>query len=94
MKNIVLFLFLFPAMIWGQKTSIIKGFLKDSKNKSIEDVSVKFNKTGTTTNNKGYYEIRVPIDVKVTLEFIYVGFKSISKEFFSNKRSIIRFSPI
>ena len=93
-KNIVLFLFLFPAMIWGQKTAIIKGFVKDSKNKSIEDVSVKFNNIGTTTNKKGYYEIRIPVDVKVTLKFSHVGFKSISKEFFSNRRSIIRFSPI
>ena len=56
-KNIVLFLFLFPAMIWGQKTAIIKGFVKDSKNRSIEDVSVKFNNIGTSTNKKGYYEI-------------------------------------
>ena len=93
-KNIVLFLFLFPAMIWGQKTSIIKGFVKDSKNRSIEDVSVKFNNLGTSTNKKGYYEIRIPVDVKVTLTFSHVGFKSISKEFFSNRRSIIRFSPI
>ena len=71
-KNIVLFLFLFPAMIWGQKTSIIKGFVKDSKNRSIEDVSVKFNNIGTTTNKKGYYEIRIPVDVKVTLTFSHV----------------------
>ena len=64
MKKKILVFFLFPALVMAQKTSIIKGFIKNSENKSIENVSVNFGRTGTTTNDKGYYEIRIPINKK------------------------------
>ena len=94
MKKILLILFLFPTIVWGQKTSIIKGFVKDSNNNSIENVSVQYGGTGTTTNASGYYQIRIPLNIKITLEFSHVGFKSLNKEFFTKKRNIIRFSPV
>ena len=94
MKKILLILFLFPTIGWGQKTSIIKGFVKDSNNNSIENVSVQYGGTGTTTNASGYYQIRIPLNIKITLEFSHVGFKSLNKEFFTKKRNIIRFSPV
>ena len=94
MKKILLILFLFPTIVWGQKTSIIKGFVKDSNNNSIENVSVQYGGTGTTTNTSGYYQIRIPLNIKITLEFSHVGFKSLNKEFFTKKRNIIRFSPV
>jgi len=93
-KKILLILFLFPTIIWSQKTSIIKGFVKDSKNNSIENVSVKYKEIGTTTNADGFYQIRIPINSKITIEFSHVGFKTLTKEFFTKKRNIIRFSPV
>ena len=93
-KKILLILFLFPTIIWSQKTSIIKGFVKDSKNNSVENVSVKYKETGTTTNADGFYQIRIPINSKITIEFSNVGFKTLTKEFFTKKRNIIRFSPV
>ena len=63
MKKILLILFLFPISIWSQKTSIIKGFVKDSNNNSIENVSVKYGETGTTTNAEGFYQIRIPFRI-------------------------------
>ena len=74
--------------------SIIKGFVKDSDNNSIENVSVKFGSTGTTTNSSGFYQIRIPLNTNISLEFSHVGFKSLTKEFFTKKRNIIRFSPV
>ncbi len=93
MKNKLLILLLFPAFVWAQKTSVIKGIVKDSLNKSIENVTVNYGKTGTTTDKKGYYEIRIPVDVKITLEFSHVGFNKLFKEFFTKKGAIVRFSP-
>ena len=93
-KKILLILFLFPTIIWSQKTSIIKGFVKDSKNNSVENVSVKYKETGTTTNADGFYQIRIPINSKIKIEFSHVGFKTLTKEFFTKKRNIIRFSPV
>ena len=94
MKKILLIFFLFPTLLWCQKSSIIKGFVKDSDNNSIENVSVKFGNTGTTTNSSGFYQIRIPLDTNISLEFSHVGFKSLTKDFFTKKRNIIRFSPV
>ena len=94
MKKILLILFLFPTLIWSQKTSIVKGFIKDSDNNSIENVSVRYGETGTTTNSSGFYQIRIPVNIKITLKFSHVGYKTLTKEFFSKKRNIIRFSPV
>jgi len=93
-KKILLIFFLFPTLLWCQKSSIIKGFVKDSDNNSIENVSVKFGNTGTTTNSSGFYQIRIPLDTNISLEFSHVGFKSLTKDFFTKKRNIIRFSPV
>jgi len=93
-KNILLIFFLLPTLLWSQKSSIIKGFVKDSDNNSIENVSVKFGSTGTTTNSSGFYQIRIPLNTNISLEFSHVGFKSLTKEFFTKKRNIIRFSPV
>ncbi|MFY0631091.1 MAG: carboxypeptidase-like regulatory domain-containing protein [Flavobacteriaceae bacterium] len=94
MKKFLLLLFLFPALAWAQKTTIVKGFVKNSLNQSIEDVSVTFGSKGTTTNKKGYYEIRIPLNEKVTITFSYIGFKTLTKDFLAKKRNAIRFSPI
>ena len=94
MKKILLILFLFPTLIWSQKTSIVKGFIKDSDNNSIENVSVRYGETGTSTNSSGFYQIRIPVNIKITLKFSHVGYKTLTKEFFSKKRNIIRFSPV
>jgi len=92
-KNLLLFLFILPSILFAQKTSIIKGFIKDPQNNSIKNVSVNYGAIGVYSNNNGYYEIRVPVKGKVVLEFSHVGYKSLSKEFFIKKRTIIRFSP-
>ena len=80
--------------MWAQKTTIIKGFVKNSQNQSIENVSVKYDGIGTSTDQRGYYEIRIPIQTSVTLEFSHVGYQSLTKDFYAKKRIVIRFSPI
>jgi hypothetical protein len=47
-----------PSILFAQKTSIIKGFIKDSQNNSIKNVSVNYGTIGVYSNNKGYYEMR------------------------------------
>tara|TARA_R110002073_G_scaffold128999_1_gene274957 strand:- start:6025 stop:8475 length:2451 start_codon:yes stop_codon:yes gene_type:complete len=93
-RKLLLFLFILPAFVWAQKTAIIKGFVKDSKNKSLEAVNVSYTNTGTSTSKSGYYEVRIPLNEKVTLTFSFLGYKTITKEFTATKRTVIRFSPI
>ena len=94
MKKFVYIFLLLPQLIWAQKTTIIKGFVKNSQNQSIENVSVQYDDIGTSTDKRGYYEIRIPVKTSITLEFSHVGYKSLSKDFYAKKRIVIRFSPI
>lgn len=94
MKKFLFILLLIPQLILAQKTTVIKGFVKNSQNQSIENVSVKYGNIGTSTDNRGYYEIRIPINTSIILEYSHVGYKTLTKDFFTKKRIVIRFSPI
>jgi len=71
-KKILFILLLFPILSWAQKTAILKGVVKDKSNNPIENVSVKFNNTGTTTDENGNYQIRIPVKETVNIIFSHV----------------------
>lgn len=77
----------------AQKTTILRGTIKNNQKEPIENVSIKFNKTGTTSDENGNYSIRIPLDEKVTIVFSHVAYRSISKVITAKNRSVIRFSP-
>lgn len=93
MKKILLFLLLIPSFLMAQKTTILRGTIKNNQKEPIENVSIKFNKTGTTSDENGNYSIRIPLDEKVTIVFSHVAYRSISKVITAKNRSVIRFSP-
>ncbi len=92
-KHILLFLFVFPIAIYSQDFTYIKGYVKDSKNKPIENVSVKYGDKGTSSAKNGFYQIRVPLDQKITLVFTHIAHKTLTKEFFIQRRTVVRYSP-
>ncbi len=94
MKKILLILLLFPLIVWSQKTAIVRGFVKNSLKQSIENVTINYNKIGTTTDKRGYFEIRIPLNDSTLVTFSHVGYQSLTKVFFTKKRNIIRYSPI
>ena len=77
----------------AQKTTILKGTLKNKYNQPISEVSIKFNKTGTVSDENGRYSIRIPLDTEVIVIFSHVSYKSITKKFTAKNRNQIRFSP-
>lgn len=77
----------------AQKTTILKGTIKNKYNQPISEVSIKFNKTGTVSDENGRYSIRIPLDTEVIVIFSHVSYKSITKKFTAKNRNQIRFSP-
>ena len=77
----------------AQKTTILKGTIKNKYNQPISEVSIKFNKIGTVSDENGRYSIRIPLDKEVTVIFSHVSYKSITKKFTAKNRNQIRFSP-
>lgn len=93
MKHIFFFFLLIPGFLLAQKTTILKGTIKNKYNQPISEVSIKFNKIGTVSDENGRYSIRIPLDKEVTVIFSHVSYKSITKKFTAKNRNQIRFSP-
>ncbi|MGY8909635.1 MAG: TonB-dependent receptor, partial [Flavobacteriales bacterium] len=93
MKKIFLFLILLPSFLLAQKTTILKGTVKNSQKEGIEEVSIKFGNTGTSTDIDGNYSIRIPLDQEITLVFSHVSYKTFTEKITATNRTVIRFSP-
>ncbi|HIP27533.1 MAG TPA: TonB-dependent receptor, partial [Flavobacteriaceae bacterium] len=97
MKAIYLFLILFFSFstILFSQTATIKGVVKDQNSKPIENVSVEYGKTGTTTNVYGEYllEVSIPKNKKVTIKFNHVSFNTLTKRLSVRKNGTSSFSP-
>jgi hypothetical protein len=93
-KNIFLFLLLIPSFLVAQKTTILKGTVKNNLKQGIEKVSIKYGKTGTVTNSDGTYQIRIPLDEEITIIFSHVSYQNFTKKITIKSRNVLRFSPI
>jgi hypothetical protein len=94
MKKTVLFLLLFPSIIIAQKTTILKGVVKNKKNQTIENVSIKYRTFGTTTDKDGKYQIRVPFKEEITLIYSHISYRTFTRKLIAKSRNAIRYSPI
>ncbi|WP_306766637.1 carboxypeptidase-like regulatory domain-containing protein [Tenacibaculum sp. M341] len=93
MRTLLLTL-LFPLIIFGQRMSTVKGQIVDKSNKPIEGVAISFLNKGTTTDNNGNYEFKIPIRKTVAVTFTHVSYKTIVKKFTTRGQKTITFSPI
>ena len=93
MKKIFFFLLLIPSFLLAQKTTILKGTVKNNQKEPVEKVSIKFRNTGTTTDKDGNYQLRIPFKEEITLVFSHVSYKTFTKKYIANSRNTVRFSP-
>lgn len=92
-KKIFLFLLLMPCLLMAQKTTILRGTVKNSQKNFIDKVSVKYGDTGTVTDENGNYKIRIPLDEEITIIFSHVSYRQFTKKITAKSRTVIRFSP-
>lgn len=89
----LLFLLLFPSLIFAQKAVIVKGTIKNKFNNSIEGVAISYLSEGTTTDINGNYNFTIPMRKTVTVTFSHVSYKTVTKKFTSRGKEIFNFSP-
>ncbi|CAI8162815.1 MAG: TonB-dependent receptor SusC [Polaribacter sp. SA4-10] len=94
MKKLLLFLIITPTLILAQKTTLLKGVVKNTNNQPIEGVSVKFKDSGTITDAKGNYRIIIPLNQSITIVYSHISHYSLTKKLTVRNRNIIRYSPI
>lgn len=76
--NLLIFLFLVTSLSAQTKVRIF-GYVIDTNNRGIElaNVYIENSKTGTSTNQNGYYELFADIKDSATLVYSMVGYKTI-----------------
>ena len=94
MKKIFLFILFLPFLMFAQKTTILKGTVKNKDNKAIENVSVEFGVAGTVTDRAGNYSLRVPYQKEITITFSHISYKNYIYTTTAKSRNAIRFSPV
>ncbi|WP_405605425.1 TonB-dependent receptor [Polaribacter sp. Asnod1-A03] len=94
MKKTFFFLFLFPCIAFAQKMTILKGTVKNKNKQPIRNVSIKYNTSGTTTDENGNYTIRIPYKKEITIIFSHISYRTFTKKYIANSRNGVRYSII
>ena len=85
---------LFSALSFSQ-SSIIRGVILDETNEPIEGVNIKASSgDGAATNQNGFYELRIPSGIEVTVEFTHIGHSRIVQKFQLKNGQELEFNPV
>src|SRR5690606_39927505 len=76
------------------QTATIKGVILDETNEPIANVHIKAGENGTTTNENGFYELKIPINTDVIVEFTHLSHKRIVSTFKLKNGQEIEFNPV
>src|SRR5690606_22610989 len=88
-----LILLILPFLGWAQ-TATIKGIILDDANIPIPNVSIKADETGTTTNDNGFYELKISIHKDISVEFTHIAYKRIVAVFNLKNGQTVEFNPV
>ncbi|MGQ7944973.1 TonB-dependent receptor [Flavobacterium sp. WC2509] len=78
MKSLCCFIFFWVGVASFAQTATVKGVVLDKKNSPVEGVNVICNDNVVQTDAKGFYQITIPSNQNVTLEFTHVSLKKAS----------------
>jgi len=84
---LLIFTFLSPLLAFGQKTTI-SGYVKDANSKEAligASVTISNFKTGSPTNQYGYFTVTLPNVDTSTVVFSFNGYQPVVKKFFGAK---------
>ena len=90
-----LLLFLVGIPFFGMsQTATIKGVILDDNQMPIYDVNIKVGTTGTTSNENGFYELKVAANIDVTVEFTHLSHKRVVATFNLKNGQELEFNPV
>lgn len=86
-------LLLFPILGLSQ-TATLKGIILDDTNLPIEGVNIKAGEIGATSNENGFYLIKIPVNQEITVEFTHITFKSVTLTVNLKNGETFEFNPV
>jgi hypothetical protein len=91
---IVLLSLLFSFLSFSQ-SAIIRGVILDENNNPISDVNIKASTgEGVASNENGFYELKIPFGVEVTIEFTHISHKRIEVKFNLKNGQELEYNPV
>jgi len=93
LKTVNLTLLLIVTITLNAQTSVIKGIVKNTYKEPIEGVAISYLNNGTTTNNKGEYQLTVPGDQQIKIVFRHISYHLFTETVKISKNRTYRFSP-
>ncbi|RTZ06622.1 TonB-dependent receptor [Flavobacterium bomense] len=76
------------------QTARIKGVILDENNQPVASVNVSYSGSGTSSNQNGFYVLKVPANKQVTLVFTHVSLKKITVTFVLEPKEEREFNPV
>ena len=90
----LLYCLLFSALCFSQ-SAIIRGVILDENNTPIEDVNIKASSgEGTASNKNGFYEIKIPSDSNIIIQYTHIGHKRIEVIFKLKNGQELEYNPV
>ena len=84
---------LFPILGFSQ-TATIRGIILDELQQPISDVSIQAGNDGTTSNENGFYILKIPSDQEITIVFTHVSHKRVEIKVNLKNGQDFEFNPV
>jgi len=76
------------------QTGTLRGVILDEFNKPVDNVNIKVDDTGTTTNANGFFILKIPANQDVTVTFTHISLKKTVVTFNLKNGEEIEFNPV
>lgn len=76
------------------QTATIRGVILDETKLPVANVNIKTDASGTTTNENGFYEVKIPAHEDITLELTHLSYKRIIARFNLENGQEVEFNPV
>ena len=86
--------FLLATTLITAQTATVKGVLKTNGKTPIEGVAITYLNTGTTSDENGEYELKIPANTEITLIFSHISYNTFDKIVKLQKNKTLQFSPV
>jgi len=86
--------FLMATTFLTAQTATVKGVLKTSSKTPVEGIAITYLNTGTTSDEKGEYVLKIPANAEIKITFSHISYNTFEKIVMLQKNKTLQFSPI
>lgn len=92
--RIIGFILLLMPLSGISQTASIRGIILDYTHVPIANVNIRTARSGTTTNEHGFYELKIPAQEEVVLEFTHISYQRVVARFNLKNGQEVEFNPV